>query len=269
MTYLEAAILGVVQGITEFLPISSTGHLVLVRSWFDIIDANALAFDAVLHVATALAVIVYFSGPLWELIQTALRKLSRLPVNQKDETLLYAVLLGTIPAATLGLFLETIMETAFRNPLLVAGVMFAGALLFMYAEWRYYIETRLPSITVPLGIKVGLFQVLALIPGMSRAGATIAGGMIVGLSRSESTRLSFLLAIPIVVGAGGKKLLELLLAGATVDWLVVLVGAIIAFLSALLAIKWLVAFVARHTLWLFIWYRIVFAVLVAFFTLLS
>lgn len=270
MSYVEAIILGVVQGITEFLPISSTGHLVFARELIGLVDQHALAFDAVLHVATALAVIIYFSRSLGELAQTALRKLGRLPVNRKDETLLYAVLVGTIPAALLGLMLESIMETAFRNLLLVAVVMFTGSFLFMYAEWKHYKEPRRSGITLPMGVKVGLFQVLALIPGMSRAGATIAGGMILGLSRSEATHLSFLLAIPIVVGAGSKKLLELLLAGSgEVNWLVVLAGSAAAFVCALAAIHWLVGFVQRYTLWVFIWYRILFAVAVIFFVLLG
>lgn len=263
-------LLGIVQGLTEFLPISSTGHLVFARELMNLYDANALAFDAILHVATALAVILYFSRPLGELVQTALRKLGRLPVNKKDETLLYAVLIGTIPAVVLGLVLESLMETVFRNLLLVAIVMFLGAFLFAYAEWKYFKEPRRFGIDIPMGVKVGLFQVLALIPGMSRAGATIAGGMILGLSRSESTHLSFLLAIPIVVGAGSKKLLELLLVGGgNVDWIVVITGSVAAFLSALLAIHWLVRFLANHTLWVFVWYRILFAAVVIFFVLLG
>ena len=270
MNYIEAIILGALQGVTEFLPISSTGHLVFARELMGLVDQYALTFDAILHVATAVAVLVYFSRSLGELTQTALRKLGRLPVNKKDETLLYAVLLGTIPAVCFGLLLESIMETAFRNLLLVASVMFLGSLLFMYAEWKYYKEPRHSTIDIPLGIKVGLFQVLALIPGMSRAGATIAGGMILGLSRHDATHLSFLLAIPIVVGAGSKKLLELLLVGnGEVDWFVILAGSVMAFITALGAIHWLVRFLQRYTLWVFVWYRILFAVLVTFFVLLG
>jgi len=194
MTGVEAIILGVVQGLTEFLPVSSTGHLILVRDVFGISDEYALAFDAILHLATAAAVILYFFGDIVMLVNTALRKLSRLPVNQSDLTLLYAILIGTIPAVILGLLLESTMETLFRNPLLVAGVLVGGSILFMYAEWRYLNEHRRDDMDTTKGFKIGLFQALALIPGVSRSGSTIAGGMLLGLSRHDAARFAFLLA---------------------------------------------------------------------------
>jgi len=190
MTGVEAIILGVVQGLTEFLPVSSTGHLILVRDVFGISDEYALAFDAILHLATAAAVILYFFGDIVMLVNTALRKLSRLPVNQSDLTLLYAILIGTIPAVILGLLLESTMETLFRNPLLVAGVLVGGSILFMYAEWCYLNEHRRDDMSINKGFKIGLFQALALIPGMSRSGSTIAGGMLFGLTRHDAARFA-------------------------------------------------------------------------------
>ena len=264
MNLIEALGLGLVQGLTEFLPVSSTGHLILARTLFGIDDSYGLAFDAILHLATATAVLVYFFPDIWMLAQTALRKLGRLPVNQKDLTLLYALLLGVVPAVIFGLSLESLMESTFRSPLLVAFVLVAGACFFMYAEYMYQNRPRTNEMTVKKGLFVGLFQVLALIPGMSRSGATISGGMLLGLSRVEAARFAFLLAIPIIYGAGAKKFLELIITDAPIAWTAVLVGSITAFVSGLFAIHFMLSFVRSHTLWPFIWYRILLAAFVVF-----
>ncbi len=264
MGFFESIVLGFVQGLTEFLPISSTGHLILVRSFFAVESGHALAFDAILHLATALAVIVYFKQDIWQLLQALLRKLSRLPVNKRDETLLYALLIGTIPAVVLGLSLESYMESTFRSPLLVAAVLVAGSMLFIYAEWKYLSRSANDEVNMSKGFKIGLFQTLALLPGMSRSGATISGGMLLGLSRSEAARFAFLLAVPIILGAGAKKLLELMSSDISVLWGPVIVGAVTAFLTGLLAIHFMLSFVRKHTLWPFIWYRLVLAGVVVF-----
>lgn len=264
MTIIESVILGFVQGLTEFLPVSSTGHLILARSLFGVEDANGLAFDAILHLATAAAVIVYFFPDIWQLVQTGLRKLGRLPVNQRDETLLYSLLIATIPAVILGLSLESFMASTFRHPLLVAGVLIAGSLLFMYAEWVYGRRAQTNVMNMRKGFKIGLFQSLALIPGMSRSGATISGGMLLGLSRSEAARFAFLMAVPVITGAGLKKFLELLTSNETVLWVPLIFGAVVSFLTGLAAIHFMLSFVKKHTLWPFIWYRIILASFVIF-----
>ncbi len=264
MELFDAVLLGVVQGLTEFLPVSSTGHLILTRELFGIEATNALAFDAILHLATAGAVILYFHKDLSVLINAVLRRFGRLPVNTRDITLVYALIAGTIPAVILGLLLESTMETLFRNPLLVAGVLVAGSLLFMYAEWVYEHSYPQNEMSVMKAIKIGLFQSLALIPGMSRSGASIAGGMLLGLSRHEAARFAFLLAIPVILGAGAKKLLELIQSSDPVPWLGVGVGAVAAFFTGLLAVHFMLRFVRNHSLWPFIWYRIILAGFVVF-----
>jgi len=266
MTIIEAIILGVVQGMTEFLPVSSTGHLILTRTLFGITDGNALAFDAVLHLATAAAVILYFFPDIWLLVQAALRKLGKLPVNPRDEMLLYSLLVATIPAVILGLSLESLMESVFRSPLLVAGVLIAGAGLFAYAEWVYQKKPRTNIINKTKGLKIGLFQSLALIPGMSRSGATIAGGMLLGLSRVEAARFAFLLAVPVITGAGLKKFLEMISSDEAITWAPILSGAVVSFFVGLFAIHFMLSFVKTHTLWPFIWYRIILASFVIFIT---
>jgi undecaprenyl-diphosphatase len=264
MSIAESIALGVLQGATEFLPISSTGHLILARELFGMDETFALAFDAVLHLATAAAVIIYFHRDIWNLLQTLLRSLSRLPVNQKDVTLLKAIALGTVPAVLLGLSLESMMEEAFRNPLLVAGVLVVGSVLFMYAEWVYTKAPPQNEMTVSKGLYIGLFQALALIPGMSRSGATIAGGMLLGLSRSEAARFAFLLAVPVILGAGSKKLLELISAGTEFSMTPVLVGSVAAFITGILAVHFMLTFVHKYSLWPFIWYRLILAGFVVF-----
>lgn len=264
MDIFSAIVLGFVQGVTEFLPVSSTGHLILVRSIFGIEDGNGLAFDAVLHLATASAVVVYFFDEIWMLLQTILRVLGKLPVNKKDVTLIQALVVASIPAVILGLFLEDIMGTLFRHPLLVAGVLIFGSGLFIFAEYKYQNSYRDGVVDIPTGFKIGLFQTLALIPGMSRSGATISGGMLLGLTRAESAKFAFLMAIPIMLGAGTKKLLELITAGASVSWLPIIIGSITAFIVGLLAIHFMITFVKKHTLWPFIWYRIVLATFIIF-----
>ena len=255
---------GIIQGLTEFLPVSSTGHLVLLHSIFGT-GENDLAFDAVLQLATVLAVIIYFRRDIYDMANAVLRQLSRLPVNEKEITLAYAIIIGTIPAIIFGLLLESYMETIFRSPLLVAGVLVAGSLLFMVAEWKYFARNRDDKMTLRKGLLIGFFQCLALIPGMSRSGASIAGGMLLGLSRSEAARFSFLLAIPVILGSGLKKLLDLMVSGSNVPWSDLFLAAVIAFLAGLFAIHFMLSFVRRHTLWPFIWYRLALATVVVAF----
>jgi undecaprenyl-diphosphatase len=260
MELLMAFVLGLVQGLTEFLPISSTGHLILVRQIFPTEgEAHALAFDAVLHLATVAAIFLYFARDIGLLIHSALRMLGRLPVDERDRMLLLALITGTIPAGLVGFFLESYMETLFRRPLLVAGVLIAGSLVFAYAEYIHAYAGRRASLSPSVGFKIGLFQTLALIPGMSRSGISIAGGLILGLTRIEAARFAFLLALPIMSGAGLKKLIELLTTDDPIAWGSVIVGAITAFFVGLGAIHFMMQFMRTNTLWPFIWYRILLA----------
>lgn len=263
MDAISSAFFGLLQGLTEFLPVSSTGHLVILHE-FTGSSVNDLAFDAVLQLATVMAVIIYFRRDLIVLLNAVTRRLARLPVNEKDITLAYALMIGTVPAIIVGLLLESYMETVFRNPLLVGGVLVAGSVLFALAEWHYQKHKRDDRVNIRKGLMIGLFQCLALIPGMSRSGASIVGGMFLGLSRSEAARFSFLLAVPIILGSGLKKLLDLLTNGGSVDWGGLLLAAIVAFLSGLFAIHFMLSFVRRHSLWPFIWYRLILASVVFF-----
>lgn len=267
MDFFSGIVLGIIQGIAEFLPVSSSGHLVLARELLQTDAVHQLAVDGVLHLATVLAVIVYFWRDIVSLLQVATRKLSRLPVNEKDLTLLYALLIGTIPAAVLGLLLDDLISHYFYQTLTVAIGLLAGAIFFMYTEWRYYLRPPQNSLTVRIGFMIGLWQVLALIPGVSRSGITLAGGMLLGLTRHESAKFSFLLAIPVTLGVGVKKLFELIMRGEPVDWGPILVGAVISFLLALVVIHYFLSFIRRYSLWPFIWYTVILALLVGYFAI--
>jgi undecaprenyl-diphosphatase len=269
MDIFDSVVLGLIKGITEFLPVSTSGHLILVQNFLTIEGTNAVAYDAVLHLAVAVAAIVYFSNDLWILLQAMLRKLGRLPVNEKDLTLFYALVLGTIPAVVLGVAFESVFTEYARSASLVAALLFASSVFFMYVEWRYYLRATHSTVTAKQGFLVGLFQAMALLPGFSRAGSTIAGGMLLGLSRYEASRFSFLLAIPILLGVGSKKCINLLQTGGAIDWGVILIGAGVAAVAAFVTIHCFLSYIRNHTLWPFIWYSVILFALVGYVSVIS
>lgn len=264
MTWFEAIFLGFVQGFLEFLPVSSSGHLVLFREVLSISVTDALAYDAILHLATLLAVVVYFRKDLMVLFRTFIRLLGRLPVNQKESILLKSILIATIPAGLVGYFFETVINAYFANAIMVAAMLFVGALFFIYAEWRYMKAPRTGSLTLHTAWYIGLFQMCALLPGISRSGATLGAGMLLGMTRRESANFSFLLAIPIIAGAGLKKSIDLLASPEPVQFGMLLTGAVMAFVIALIVIHVFLRFISRHTLWPFVWYSIVVSSVVAY-----
>lgn len=263
MSYFEAILLGLVQGIAEFLPISSTGHLILVREFFDFQTDYGLAIDATLHFATALAVLIYFRKDLCELALALWKRLQGIPLSKEMNILFYALLLGTIPGVIAGLLLESTMETNFRDPHLVAWVLIAGSILFLIAEHISKKITEHKELSIKNGVLIGLFQTLALIPGMSRSGATISGGMILGLTREQAARFAFLLSFPIILGGGSKKILELEGAGLLQNEMMpIIVASLVAFASGIASIHYLLKFLRRHTLYAFVIYRVLLALFV-------
>jgi len=275
MDFIQSAVLGLVQGLTEFIPVSSTGHLILVRKLMDLPLAGSLAFDAILQLATGLAVLVYFWKDIWNIIKN------------KEAKLFWTLVIGTIPAVILGLLLQKYMDTVFRGTSVVAFSLVAGAILFYFAEkishqkigqangladtcFLTREEIRGPEselfsggVKVIQGFLIGLFQCLALVPGMSRSGSTIAGGLFAGLTREVAIRFSFLLSLPIIFGSGLKKVYDLAQAGALaqVESSLIL-ASIFAFISGLLAIHFLIKFLKNHSLNYFGVYRILLATVI-------
>lgn len=260
MTIFDSIILGIVQGLTEFLPISSSGHLIIARDLFNWHSTGDLSFDAILQLATALALVVYFHKDIMRLLKSFWNLITKKAVDVSDKTMIYAIILGTIPAVIFGLLLEKYMETTFRSAVLVAVVLIIGSIVMFAAE---KVSKQDKSLSVKNGFLVGLFQCLALVPGFSRSGATISGGLFLGLNREDAARFSFLLSIPIIIGSGAKKLLELIHSGGlNTGGINLFFGSVTAFIVGMFAIGFLMKFLKKNSLNVFIIYRIVLAVIV-------
>lgn len=256
--FIDSIILGIVQGLTEFLPISSSGHLILFRDILNLNVEYGLSYDAVLQLATTLAILTYFRKDIYKLFIDFLKLISVREVG--DRIMLIAVIVGTIPAIILGLLLEEYMDTIFRSSNVVALTLFLGGLLMLLAE---KVAKQTEKISVKKGLVIGLFQSLALIPGMSRSGMTIVGGLFSGITRERATRFSFILAFPILFGSGMKKLLDLqtegLLSSLGIE---LLVGSLTSFIVGILAIHYLLKYLRSHSLKVFVWYRWVAALII-------
>jgi undecaprenyl-diphosphatase len=260
MDIFNSIVLGIVQGLTEFLPISSSGHLILFRDILGWHTSSDLSFDAILQLATAFAIIVYFWKDIFRLINSFFKIIIKKETEEKDKIIIFAIIIGTIPAVIVGIFLEKYMETIFRNSLLVAFVLIIGSIVMYLAE---KFSKKDKELTVKKGFYIGLFQCLALVPGFSRSGATISGGLFSGLTREESARFSFLLSIPIILGSGLKKVFELWSTGQLLNnGFLLFIGAITAFIVGLFAIKFLLNFLKKYSLKVFIYYRIILAILI-------
>jgi len=254
---LKALILGIVEGLTEFLPVSSTGHLIIVGSLLDYTDEQSKVFKIVIQLGAILAVCWDFR----ERIGKALGGLTSDPVQQRFAGLL---IVGFLPAAVLGLLFHSTIKTYLFNPLTVAGALIGGGLLILFIERKAY-HPRVGSIDEmrwPDALKVGFAQAMAMFPGVSRSGATIMGGLVFGLSRKTVTEFSFFLAIPTMFAATiydvakNWQLLRL------EDLPVFAVGFVASFVAAMLTVKALLRYVANHDFTVFAWYRIVFGVFV-------
>ncbi len=260
MTTVHSIVLGIIQGLTEFIPISSSGHLIIAREFLGITSIDGLAYDAVLQLATALAVVMYFHKDIKRMLLAALGLFTKKEISIADEVLVKALVVGTAPAIVAGLILEKYIETVFRNTWLVAVALMFGSLLIYMAEYVSRKQSYEESLTPIKGFVIGLFQCLALVPGMSRSGSTISGGLFSGLSREMAARFSFLLSIPILVGSGGKKLVDVVMDGADFDLLNLFVGSITSFLVGLVSIYFLMNFLKKNSMMVFVWYRIVVAI---------
>ena len=263
---IVAALLGALQGVTEFLPISSSAHLYAVPYLFGLDDPllDSLAFAAVLHLGTLAAVLVAMRHEVMRLSLVALRFISSLGRTRgeaADERLIVAIILGTIPAAAAGAVASDLIDGAVRSPLIVAAAVLAGAALLGVAERLGRRERPLEGIALFDGVFTGLAQALALIPGISRSGATISAGLLLGFDRAAAARFSFLLGIPAIAGGGILELRKLVEADLISQGSlpILLVGIVTSFFAGLLAISLLLRLLSGGSTRLFVFYRVAFA----------
>ena len=256
-SYLQAIVLGVVQGITEMLPISSSGHLILFPRLFGW-DDQGLAFDAALHVGTLLAVLVYFHADLWRMLVAGLASTFR-GRHTPDSRLAWAIVLGTIPVGVAGMLLKDTIEHAFRNPLLVAGNLALWGVVLWLAD-RFGARRRgVDQTDLRDGLMIGLAQALALVPGTSRSGITMIAGLALGLTREAAARFSFLLSVPAVMAAGALAVLDLLQAPVAPVWGPMGVAVAVSALTGVLSIHLLLRLIQRVGFAPFTIYRLLLA----------
>jgi undecaprenyl-diphosphatase len=258
---IKAAIMGVVEGLTEFLPISSTGHLILAGSLLDFADAKAKVFDIAIQTGAIFAVILVY----WQKLRDTV---VALPSQRPAQKFALNVAIAFTPAVVLGLLFGKAIKANLFTPSVVASAFIVGGFIILWAEARQSKADTAPRVLdvdqmTPMdALKVGLVQCFAMIPGTSRSGATIIGGMLMGLSRQTATHFSFYLAIPTLIGAGGYSLYKERALLSLADVPLFGVGLVLSFFSAWLCIRWLLKFIATHTFNGFAWYRIAFGIFI-------
>lgn len=254
---LKALILGVVEGITEFLPVSSTGHLILVGDLLDFNSEKGKLFEIVIQCGAILAIV-------WEYRAKLLSVVTRLPTDPQARRFAMNLLVAFLPVAVLGLLFGRAIKEVLFKPVPVAVAFIVGGFIILWAERRKH-EIRVGSVdemTWSDALKIGLAQCLALIPGTSRAGATIIGGLFFGLSRRAATEFSFFLAIPVLFAASAYELFKHRSTLTADDLGILGIGLVAAFASAFVCVRWLLRYISRHDFTVFAWYRIAFGLIV-------
>lgn len=267
-TSVESAILGVIQGLTEFLPISSTAHLVIVPDLFHWSSKllNSLTFDVALHLGTLLAVVSYFFRDTVELISGFIRGLVRRNFNSDKRTKFsLLVFLGTIPAGILGILLDKWVETKFRTPAVLVTTLIVIGVVMWYAERIARRTKKNDSMTIRDALIIGFAQALALVPGTSRSGITISSGLFLGYDREEAAKFSFLLSIPVIAGAAILKLKVFIHGVPANDVSPLFFGTLFSAIFGFLAIKYFMKYLQRHTMNAFVVYRFLFAAVIVIF----
>lgn len=255
---LKTLILGIVEGLTEFLPVSSTGHLIIVSDLMGVNDEKGKIFDIVIQLGAILAVV-------WEYRARFTAAVSGITTDARQQRFVFNLFVAFLPAAILGLAFSSYIKKFLFNPTAVAIALIVGALVIFWVEGRKTANIRVDDVdemTWKDALKVGLAQCFSLFPGTSRSGATIMGGMMFGLSRQAATEFSFFLAVPIMFAATGYQVVKYRDLFTASDLAPFAVGFVVSFIAALVAIRALVRYVATHDFRIFAWYRIVLGVAV-------
>ncbi|EJM19953.1 undecaprenyl-diphosphatase UppP [Pseudomonas sp. GM18] len=256
-TTTQVSILGLVEGLTEFLPISSTGHQIIAADLLDFGGERAMAFNIIIQLGAILAVV-------WEFRRKILEITTGLPTQRNAQRFTLNLLIGFLPAVVLGVMFADKIHQYLFNPITVAVALVIGGIIMLWAEQREHVVVidHVDEMRWTDALKVGCAQCLAMIPGTSRSGSTIIGGLLFGLSRKTATEFSFFLAMPTMVGAAvysGYKYRDLFQAA---DLPVFALGFVAAFVFAMIAVRGLLKFIANHSYAVFAWYRITFGLLI-------
>ena len=261
MDALQAIVLGIVQGLTEFLPISSSGHLRIVPAFFGWEDPGA-AFTAVVQLGTMAAVLLYFRADLWRIGRAWVASLRDAELRRTlDARLGWYIVAGTIPISVIGLLFADPIETEFRNLYLIGTTLIVFGLVMLWADRVAKRERGVESLSARDGVTIGFAQALALVPGVSRSGATISAGLLLGLDRTAAARFSFLLSVPAVVLSGLFELRHIGESGGASTAMTAL-AVLLAFVTGYASIAFLLRYLVRHGLGIFVGYRLVVGVLV-------
>ena len=258
MLLAKAAAMGVVEGLTEFLPISSTGHLILAGALLGFDDDKAKVFDIAIQTGAIFAVILVY----WEKIHATAKAFR---YQAEAQRFVLNVFIGFLPAVVLGLLFGKLIKAHLFTPWVVATTFIVGGFIILWAERRPPSSVRIRAVEDMRGrdaLMVGLVQCLAMIPGTSRSGATIIGGMLLGLSRKAATDFSFFLAIPTLIGAGVYSLYKERALLSVDDIPMFATGLVVSFVSAWICVRWLLKYIASHSFEIFAWYRIAFGIVV-------
>lgn len=256
-TGLQAVILGVVEGLTEFLPISSTGHQIVVADLINFGGERAMAFNIIIQLGAILAVVWEFRRKIFDVVLG-------LPKEQQAQRFTVNLLIAFMPAVVLGVLFADLIHHYLFNPITVAAALVVGGVIMLWAERRQHVVKvdQVDDMRWSDALKIGFVQCLAMIPGTSRSGSTIIGGLLFGLSRKAATEFSFFLAMPTMVGAAvysGYKYRDLFQPG---DFPVFAIGFVVSFIFAMIAVRGLLRFIANHSYAMFAWYRIVFGLII-------
>jgi len=256
-TSIQALLLGIVQGLTEFLPVSSSAHLILARAFFGFDgDKFGLAFDVACHVGTIVAVLIYFRRDVARMIAAVPRLFD---AADPDARLIWLLAVGTIPAIAVGLLFKHQIEDHLRTPPVAAAMLALGAVLLLAAD-RTGSKTRGEgSLTLAEALMIGCAQAVALVPGVSRSGATITVALLIGLRRADAARFIFLLAIPAILGAAASEAPKLIKAGLGDTAPLFLIGVVSSAIVGYAAVKYFIRYLASHSLDVFAWYRLALA----------
>ena len=256
LDFLKAVALGLIQGLTEFLPISSSAHLRILPEWFGWGDPGA-AFTAVIQIGTELAVLIYFRSDIWRIGSTWVRSLFQPEYRgHVDARMGWYVIVGSLPIVVLGVLLKEVIERDLRNLWIIGCTLIVLGLVLGVADRVGSQKRGVKHLTMRDGVLMGLAQAAALVPGVSRSGATISMGLFLGLNREAATRFAFLLAIPAVVGAGLFELKEIPHGHNDYGWGPTAVATVVSFVVGYAAIAWLLRYVSTHSYTPFVVYRV-------------